>query len=352
MKIQLLEGIRIFSHRFKKIKRYEGNASKICRQIIDDCWNGTYFMTSAGHFSEFFIRDFTWCIKPLINLGYKTKVEKTLTYALSMYKEHNKVTQIISAKGTPFDFPTIAVDSLPYLIRCLRILNNKKLIKKYNSFLNSEIDKFKNFIDESGFIKDKHYSSIKDHYKRKSSCYDNTMAAMLSMDAKYLGLSKFSYNKKNIMSFWNGNHFIDEKSNPIISGDANVFAYWSGVIKDKKMLNSSMKCIQKAGLDNPFPLKYTQKDKGKTHIKLLSITTKDYENDSIWMHLGPLYIELVKQIDNNLAKEYIDQYIRLIEKHKNYLEVFDHNEDPYKTLFYKTDHSMLWCSIFMTLHNQ
>jgi hypothetical protein len=68
----LSEAWRIFNRSVyaKKygIKRYNGNAKEICRQIIKDCWNGRYFQVSNGHFCEFYIRDFGWCVESLLKL--------------------------------------------------------------------------------------------------------------------------------------------------------------------------------------------------------------------------------------------------------------------------------------------
>jgi hypothetical protein len=77
--------------------------------------------------------------------------------------------------------------------------------------------------------------------------------------------------------------------------------------------------------------------------------TKNYEVNSIWMHIGPLYVKLVKKIDKKLAKKYIDSYTKLIEKHKNFLEVFDSKGNIYKTPFYYSDEGMLWAANYLNL---
>ena len=76
---------------------------------------------------------------------------------------------------------------------------------------------------------------------------------------------------------------------------------------------------------------------------------KGYQDDSIWTHMGPLYISLIKKIDKKLAKYYINKYTKIIEENKNYLEIFDSKGKPFKTLFYYSDESMIWAANYLTL---
>ncbi|MDO8741447.1 MAG: hypothetical protein Q7J54_07850 [Candidatus Woesearchaeota archaeon] len=359
--IHLKEGFRIFKkslkRRFFGVKKYNGSAEQICRQIIKDCWNGRYFQASSGHFCEFYTRDFGFCIEALLKLGYKDEIKKTLEYVLNIFEKNRKITTTISPDGIPFDFPYYAVDSVPYLIRSLRIFNDKNLIIRYNAFLNKEIKKFYEIVfdKEKGLVKENAcFSSMKDYSVRKSSCYDNVMAAMLSNELKKIEILEnpfkdYDFKKTIKEKFWTGSYFLDDLSGSShVAGDANVFPFWSNVFDDKKMLRSSIEAIQKEGLDSPFPLKYT----GNTE-KLRMINAEffvpGYERSSIWMHMGPLFIGLVKKINKNKAEDYVQQYRSLIEKYKNYPEVFDADGKPYKTPFYYSDEGMLWAAMFLDL---
>ncbi len=361
------EASRMFKRKVKVkkagFKKYKGDAKEICRQVIEDCWNKEkkYFQVSAGHFNLFYTRDFSWCTKPLINLGYEDQVIQTLSYCLDIFEKYGKVTVAISPEGKPFDFPRYSVDSLPYLIRSLKQAKAYSLISKHQKFLEKEIKRFHDTaIDIStGMIRENtHFSSIKDHHKRSSCCYDNTMLAMLSFDLKELRLynpmREYDYRKLIQFSFWNRDYFIEEHMGPRhVSGDSNIFPFWSGVFKDKSMLKRVIEKIRESGIDKPFPLKYSEKkdaleDKNRVKIKS-SVFAKDYEEDSIWMHMGPIYIGIVKEADKKLAEEYINKYIKIIERYQNYLEVFNSKGEPYSTMFYCTDESMLWSSIFLDI---
>ena len=340
------------------VKKYSGNAEEICRQIVKDCWNGRYFQTSAGHFCEFWTRDFGWCTKSLIKLGYEKEVKKTLEYALSIFKKNKKVTTTISPDGVPFDFPRYSPDSLAYLINSIALLkekDRKELVEKYKDLLNREISRhFKIVFDpKTDLVKaNVSFSSMKDYSKRYSSTYDNTMTAFLKNKLAKLKLEnpykEFDIKNSIKENLWNGSYFYnDMKKEPIVTGDSNVFPFWTEVFTDKNMTKSAIQSIQKEGLDKPFPLKY---EKGRIQKMIfLDFLNENYEGNSIWAHMAMPYIEVVSKIDRNKAKEYIEKYSELIEKNGNYLEVFDPDGTPFKSAFYYADEGMLWAANYLAL---
>lgn len=354
----LREGIRIFRrsryvHK-RGFKQYKGNAKEICGQIVKDCWNGQYFKTSNGHFCEFWTRDFGFCTESLIKLGYKKEVRKTLKYALDVFSKYNKVTTTIAPGNKPYDFPYYAPDSLAYLIRSLRIADCKELVKKHKEFLNKEIHKFYNLVldKDTGLVKKKKkISSMKDFSIRQSSCYDNCCVAILSNELEKIKnlenpFKKINFNKIIKDNFWIDGYFIDDLSgNNFITGDANVFPFYFEVFTDKKMLKSSVEKIQEIGLDKPFPLRYYSHVQKEQKMIFWDKIIKNYERNNVWCHMGPLYIKTVSKFDNKLAANYLNQYKEIIEKNKNFLEVFFPNKEPYNNFWYYADEGMLWASI-------
>ncbi len=351
------EGPRIFLSSWKSRilpKKYDGDAEEICEQIIKECWNGRYLQTSTGNFSQFWTRDFGFCTKSLLILQHKDQVHHTLRYALNRFKHHKKITTTITPGGTPFDFPTFAVDSLPWLIHSIKV--SKFPYQSFKDFLNKEIQKFYNKVinQHTGLVKPEiHFSSIKDFAVRKSSCYDNCMVALLAKDLKGMDLhnpfEKFSYPELIKRHFWNGHYFHDDLSQQkYIAGDANLFPFMLGIITDKEMLQSAMKKIHEAGLDEPFPLKYTG-SREKINFIWQENFLRNYESNAIWMHMGPLYVKLLQEVDQNRAKQYKEKYKQLIEEHKNFLEVFDEKGKPFSTPFYYCDSGMIWAANYLTL---
>ncbi len=353
----LTEGSRIFLSSWKNrfaAKKYSGDADKICEQVVENCWNGRFFMTATDNFPQFWARDFGWCTQSLLKLGYRREVMQTLRYAFNRFKQHNKITTTITPRGKPFDFPNMAVDSLPWFIHSIKIA--KFEYYEHRHFLNLQIKKFYDkVVDPStGLVKkNEQFSSMKDFSVRQSSCYDNCMVSMLAKDLESLKLinpfSKHNYPKLILENFWNGSFFYDDlNKEDYIAGDANIFPFLTGVINDKEILKVAISAIQEAGLDKPFPLKYTNQRSDSKFI-LQELFLKDYESTAVWMHMGPLFVKLVQQVDSAKAAEYKLQYRKKIENHKNFMEVYDKNGKPFSTPFYYSSPGMLWAANYLTL---
>jgi PII-like signaling protein len=356
----LSEAWRIFkrSRYVKKygIKKYEGNAKEICRQIVEDCWNGRYFQTSSGHFCEFYIRDFGWTVDSLIKLGYKKEVHSTLKYALDKFSK-DRLTTTITPEGKCVDIFTYSVDSLPFLIRSLRVAKAKDLIEQYRDFLDKETKKcFKLcFNPKTSLVTTKTYfSSMKDESKRSSSLNDNVMIAMLSEELDKIGLfnpfRKYDIKGAILRHLWEGSYFYDDINKfKIITGDSNVLPFWTEVFDEEEMIKICVDKIRNEKLDHPFPLKYTSSHFSQQKMNIVEKFVRKYERDSIWMHMGLLYIQMVKRIDKGLAKKYVDSYTQIIEGHRNFLEVFHPDGRVYKSTFYYADEGMLWAANYLTL---
>ncbi len=353
----ITEGPRILLSSWKNRlapRKFQGTAEDICRQIVKECWNGRYFQTSLTNFSQFWTRDFGWCTQSLLKLGYKEEVQHTLRYALNRFRHARKITATITPRGRPFDAPVPAVDSLPWLIHSIRIA--KFPYHSFKPFLNHEIRKFyERFINpQTGLVKPElHVSSIKDYAVRKSSCYDNCMVALLAKDLGTMKLDnpfkKIEYPSLITRHLWNGTYFYDDlQQKHYVAGDANLFPFLLGIITDKEMLSSAITQIQAAGLDRPFPLRYTAGRRGVEFIPE-ELLMRDYESNTLWMHLGLLYVKMLQQVDKEKAGEHRQAYTSVIESHGNFLEVFTPDGKPFRTPFYYAASGMLWAANYLAL---
>ncbi len=342
-------------------RQYAGDDEQISKSVIDSCWDSDkkYFRVSSGHFCEFYSRDFGMCAEALVALGEKKKVLQTLDYALSRFKKHGHVTTSISPVGKCFDFPYFAVDSLPFIFHAIRVSGANRILDSYRDFLVKELDYYYEQVFDNNLLivrKDKYFSSMKDYSRRSSSCYDNCMLSMLNDDLKALNFynpfSHYDIKKSIINNFWNGNYFYDDISRQkLITGDANIFPFWCGVVDSKVIFDICMKSVNKAGLSKPFPLKYTTSPEKVSRMHILELFAGGYERDSIWMHLGLCFLDVVKKYDKKSFNDFMKQYKGLITKHKNFLEVYDSNGKPFQTHFYFSDESMLWVSKYLALKN-
>lgn len=343
--------------------RYKGNHHTIGHTIIRKCYTGKYFKVSAGHFQEFYIRDFTLCLPALLHLGYHDQSASTIRYALERYCHAKKITARIR-NGKPLDFLSPASDSVPYLIRSLQLLINHpqtrhiglKLRKKYLEFLTHQLHLFGQWIEPStGIIRrELRLSSIKDHHRSISSCYDNAMAGMVAIDTNTLKLpyGYKTYDYSNILKeyYYNGSYFEHDICNSTLSAPDNIFPFYSGVITNTDMAKSCIRTMQINNLDDPFPIKYTLKrDDSTLAYQWLKWIAPNYEGTTIWMHLGLCYLYIIHQHTPHLLTEYLESYSILINRHKNFLEVYNSDTTPYRSLLYSADDSMIWIAMYLHL---
>ncbi len=358
-------GTRIFLSSLKsrwKPKRYKGNAKKICKEIIEECWNGRYFQTSAQNFPEFWIRDFAWCTKSLIELGHRDRVHKTLRYALNAFQKAGKITTTIDPKGKVYDFPNYAVDSLPWLIHSIKV--SKFDYRSYKGILHKAL---RHYADKVVDVKtqlvrdDAKFSSMKDYSIRYSSAYDNSVHIMLMQDLMDLRLfnpfyhkktakeTKTFYAKKFSQEYWSGEYFFDDvRKKNYVAADANVFPIILGIVTDTAKVKSVIKYLQKNKLDSPLPLKYAQKNK-EIKFTFHNYFVPGYETDSCWTHMGLLWVKALQVYDKKLANKYKKTYTEMVEKEAAFLEVLGKDGKPFQTLLYSTDRSMLWAANYLTL---
>ena len=298
------------------------------------------------------------CVEALLKLGYKKEVEKTLQFALCVYSRENRVTTTITKNGNAFDVFSYAPDSLAFLLYSLRVSKNKELVAIYRPFLELQISHFYNavFDEKTGLVqKGRNFSSIKDHAKREITCYDSCCVAVVAREAELLGLANpFDYKKVKQRikeTFWTGDYFKEARDSAVVSGDANTFPYWFGVFTDKQMIKKSIAAIQKAKLDQPFPLKYTSFVPTNFFFPL-KLVAPNYEGNSVWMHLGLCYLDVVATVDKKLAKKYVSLYEQNIKEQKNFLELFSSDGSVYKTLLYHADEGMVWAGKWLALTNE
>ncbi len=359
--ILVMEGMRIFLRslriKLRGYKKYEGNAAHVCEKIVGECWNRKkgYYQVSNGNYPEFYCRDFGICTDALIELGHRERVVKTLEYAMKIFSSHGKITQIITPKGKPIEFPSYAADSLPFLLRSINRAGAKHLLEKYREFLNYEIARYYEtvFDEKTGMVKrDPKISGMKDYALRVSPCYHNCMLAMLSAEIEKARLAnpfaKYDFKGMIKEKFWKGDHFIDDLSDvETVTGDANVFPFWCGIFTEKGMLAKSVAVMRKNMLDTPIPLRYYHKKIKEQDMLWLEVFVSEWERDTAWLHVGMCYLEIVKGLNEWMFSEYLEKYVGFVEKHGNFLEVLEPSGKPVKSAFFCADDGMLWSAMLL-----
>ncbi len=338
-----------------KPRRYTGPAEKICGAIVRDCFNKEdhYFQTSTGHFAQFYARDFGLCVEALMQLGYAPQVKMTLEYAMSAYSRAGRVTTQITPAGRPLDSFGPAADSLPFLLHALEVSGQAELREVYRPFLEAEAQRYaREFLGRDGLVRPGYIGSIKDQAVRDRSCYDQTMAAWLSAQLSGLGwknpLGKLPLRENLLKRYWMGTHFRDDLRSDTVSGDANVFPSWCGLVGED-YARPALAAIRAEKLDSPFPLKYTARPPRHEWVALAPLFAPNYEGTTVWAHLGLAYLDVVARYEPALLPAYLKQYEKLILKHRNFLEVYHPDGTPYSSWAYRTDEGMLWASKWAAL---
>jgi hypothetical protein len=354
------EALRIFRraryYQKRPLPKYQGTPEQVCRKIIDRCWNGIYFQTSAGHFSGFYIRDFGICAESLCSLGYRDKVQKTLQYALNRYSSYYRLTTTITPSHRLVDIFRYSPDSLAFLLHALRVSGSDELVEIYRPYLDHEVNRFvqKALQMETGFIRPKNFSSFKDHSPRKSCCYDHCMAGMISRELDALGLSnplrQFDYKKIIKLNFWTGKFFAETRDQDHLTSDSNIFPFWCRIFDDKGLFKKSMHAIQEEELDLPYPVRYSN-ERFRAFFPM-NLILGDYEQKTAWIHMGLCLMDVAARYDPDQARKYIGIHTGLIKKHRNFLECYDPNRRPYRRWNYVCDDSMIWASKYLWLRKQ
>ncbi|MDD9954148.1 MAG: hypothetical protein OXR66_07485 [Candidatus Woesearchaeota archaeon] len=360
----LTEAFRIYNRarRFTGFKKYDGTPKQICKKIIKDCYNPLehFFQVSNGHFCEFYVRDFAFCCEALVQLGYGKHVRNTIRYAFEKFTQYDRIATMITPKGVPYDFPSYGPDSLALFLYTITHTKSHAVAKKYKKFLQEQVQFFADYVVDKKTLlprKWKHFSSIRDQTKRKASCYDATMVALVAKECETLGLDfPYSFSELRellVTTYWNGSYFFNDlHKQAIVVGDANVFPFWTGVVTNETMRERTFASIQAAGLDRGMPLRYVSaldKKREKTRFNISGWLVPDYETDAVWAHLGFCYIRELGKVDKNKQRAHLRAYEKKIQRYRTFLEVYTNEGDPFRKRLYVTDEGMLWCCNWLAL---
>ncbi len=359
--LHLIEAFRIFlrARRLDKVgfEKFSGNSEKICQKIVERCYNGKFFQTSLGHFNQFYIRDFAFSVEALLHLGYGSEVKRSLEYAMEIFSGKRVIANAITPSGKPLHIFKYSPDSLPLLLYSIRKAEADYLLKKYKNFVQRQVDYyFENVFDKNkGIVKNKPFSSIKDNAIRQSSCYDNSMLIMLSdeLSKQFLYNPFEMYDLRRIMKekYWTGNYFLEDLSgNKNVTGDAQVFPFWCKVFGNRTMKREAVSKIREKGLDNPIPLKYTATKKEVNVMFPINILLGDYETNTIWLHLGLCYLDILDSKKD--LERHLDIFKRVIEDIKTFPEVLEPGGKIFKRFHYACDEGMLWAAKYLYLRDK
>jgi hypothetical protein len=341
--------------------RHRGDAAAIVRACIEACWNGRTFTASPGHFDMFWTRDLCFSAPSLIRVGERERVHASLAYALEVWvRRRSYVTTTINYFDRPADVFAYGVDSLPLLLAALRTLDATDLVERHRAWLAAEIAHFaRRVVDPAtGLVRsDRTYSAHRDTVVNRSSAYGNTMVALLAKTIGETGWfeSPFErrfdgdYGRLLRERFWAGDHVRDALGDDTVSGEANVWPFYAGVVTDPAMIASALAYLDANGFCDPYPLRYETARRPEREVWFTRHVLPDYQGSTVWTSLGAIYLQLLGAVDPPRAASEIARYAAWIERDGTFWEVLDARGRPWVSprRLFVGEESMLWSAIFL-----
>jgi hypothetical protein len=354
--------VRVRRHR-RGHTRHPGDAAAVIRACIEACWNGRTFTASPGHFDMFWTRDLGFSTPSLVRLGEGERVRASLAYALGVWtRRRSHITTTINDGDRPADVFAYGVDSLPLLLAALRAAGADDLVERHRDWLAAEVAWFAQQVVDppTGLVRaDRTYSAHRDTVVNRSTAYGNTMVALL---AKTLAETRWlpspfehqfegDYGRLLREHFWDGDRFRDALWDDTVSGEANIWPFYAGVVGDDRLLASALRYLAANGFCDPYPLRYETSRRPGREVWLTRHVLPDYQGTTIWTSLGAIYLQLLRTVDPTGAAREIERYRAWIERDGTYWEVLDDRGRPWispRRLFIGEE-SMLWSAIFLDL---
>jgi hypothetical protein len=341
-------------------RRHEGNAAQIVAACIEACWNDRYFTASPGHFDMFWTRDLSFSVPSLIRLGHGARVHASMAYALGVWtRRDSHITTTIHYFDRPGDVYEYGVDSLPLFLAAMREAGATDLVERHRSWLTAEIAHYAERVVDptTGLVRtDRKYSAHRDTVINRSNAYGNTMVALLAktiaetgwFDSPFEQHFEGDYGRLLMEHFWVDDHFRDALGDETVSGEANVWPFYSGVIGDPAVVGPALAYLDANGFCDPYPLRYETTRRPEREVWLTRHVLPDYQGSTVWTSLGSMYLQVLRTVNPVLAARETARYVEWIERDGTFWEVMDKRGQNWVSPRWIMigEESMLWSAIF------
>ena len=353
-------GIRV-RRQLRGHTRHPGEAPSIVRACIEACWNGRTFTASPGHFDMFWTRDLSFSAPSLVRLGYGQRVRDLLAYALDVWiRRRSHITTTIHYFDRPGDVFEYGVDSLPLFMAALRAADATYLVERHRAWLEAEIAHFyARVVDPAtGLVRaDRKFSAHRDTVVNRSNAYGNTMVALLAKTIEETGwfASPFErhfdgdYGRLLHEHFWAGDHYRDALGDETVSGEANIWPFYTGVVTDPAIITPALAYLDANGFCDPYPLRYETTRRPEREVWVTRHLLPDYQGSTVWTSLGAMYLQILRTVDPALAATETTRYVTWIERDGTFWEVMDSRGQNWVSPRWIMigEESMLWSAIFL-----
>jgi hypothetical protein len=309
----------------------------------------------------FWTRDLSFSVPSLLRLGHRERVRSSLSYALDVWTaRRSHITTTIHYFDRPGDVFEYGVDSLPLFMAALRAADATDLVDGHRAWLQTEIDHFYSMVVDpaTGLVRsDRKFSAHRDTVVNRSNAFGNTMVALLAKTIEETGWfeSPFErhfegdYGRLLLEHFWVDDHFRDALGDETVSGEANIWPFYSGVIGDPVVIASSLAYLDRNGFCDPYPLRYETCRRPEREIWLTRHVLPDYQGSTVWTSLGAMYIQVLRTVDAPLARAETARYVDWIERDGTFWEVMNSLGQNWVSPRWIMigEESMLWSAIFL-----
>jgi hypothetical protein len=337
--------------------RHRGDAASIVRACIEACWNGRTFTASPGHFDMFWTRDLCFSAPSLVRVGEGERVRASLAYALDVWeRRRSHITTTINYFDRPadvFEYGSIAA-AVP---GALRAADATDLVDDAPG--SGEIATSTSAVDPATGLarSDRKFSAHRDTVVNRSNAYGNTMVALLAKTIEETGwfASPFErhfdgeYGRLLLEHFWVHDHFRDALGDETVSGEANVWPFYTGVIGEPEVVAPALAYLHANGFCDPYPLRYETSRRPEREVWLTRHLLPDYQGSTVWTSLGAMYLQVLRTVDPALAATETARYVEWIERDGTFWEVMDARGQNWVSARWVIigEESMLWSAIFL-----
>jgi len=353
-------GIRL-RRQFRGHTRHAGSADEIVAACIERCWNDRTFTASPGHFDMFWTRDLSFSAPSLVRLGHGERVRASLGYALDVWTRRRRhITTTIHYFDRPGDVYEYGVDSLPLFLAALRAADAEELVERHRPWLEAEVAHFVDRVVDpaTGLVRaDRKFSAHRDTVVNRSNAFGNTMVALLAKTIAETGwfaspLERHfagDYDRLLLDHFWVDDHFRDALGDETVSGEANIWPFYTGVIGDPAIVAPALAYLDRHGFCDPYPLRYETSRRPEREVWLTRHVLPDYQGSTVWTSLGAMYLQVLRTVDPVLEATERARYVDWIERDGTFWEVMDANGQNWVSPRWIMigEESMLWSAIFL-----
>ena len=135
-----------------------------------------------------------------------------------------------------------------------------------------------------------------------------------------------------------------------VSGEANVWPFYTGVVADPAMRRRPpSRYLDANGFCDPYPLRYETSRRPEREVWLTRHVLPDYQGSTVWTSLGAMYLQVLRTVDPAPAATETARYVEWIERDGTFWEVMNANGQNWVSPRWVMigEESMLWSAIFL-----